>query len=74
MKRFRLSAHLNLDAGSAAADVAVCTVLAGEGVGLVSEIEGAEEIVLRVEAEAVSAVQGMQAILQVPSVAEVGSM
>jgi nitronate monooxygenase len=61
-------------AGSAAADVAVCTVLAGEGVGLVSEIEGAEEIVLRVEAEAVSAVQGMQAILQVPSVAEVGSM
>ena len=52
----------------------MCTVLAGEGVGLVSEIEGAEEIVLRVEAEAVSAVQGMQAILQVPSVAEVGSM
>ena len=52
----------------------VCTVLAGEGVGLVSEIEGAEEIVLRVEAEAVSAVQGMQAILQIPSVAEVGSM
>jgi nitronate monooxygenase len=51
-------------ASQAAADVSVCTVLAGEGVGLVGAVEGAEDIVRRVEAEAVSTVRGMQGILQ----------
>ena len=50
-------------AGQAAADASVCAVLAGEGVGLVGAIEGAEDIVRRVEAEAVSTVRGMQGML-----------
>lgn len=50
-------------AGQLTADVRVCTVLAGEGVGLVGAIEGAEDIVRRVETEAVSTVRGMQGML-----------
>jgi nitronate monooxygenase len=54
----------NFAVGQAAADVSVCTVLAGEGVGLVEAVEGAEDIVRRVEAEAISTVKRMQSILQ----------
>lgn len=50
-------------AGASAADTSVCSVLSGEGVGLVDAIESAEDIVRRVENEAVSTVRGMQGML-----------
>jgi nitronate monooxygenase len=54
---------------SKAADVTKATVLAGEGVGLVASIDGVEEIVRLVEAEAVAAIQAMSGTLVVDEVA-----
>ena len=60
-------------AASAAADPAVAVVLAGEGVGLVESLDGAEEIVLRVEQEAVEALEAASRMLAVDAV-EASSM
>ena len=44
-------------------DSIISQVLAGEGVGLVGSIDGAEEIVRKVEAEAVAAIRSVSAMV-----------
>ena len=49
-------------------------MLAGEGVGLVGSIDGAEEIVRKVEAEAVAAIQSVSAMVAAVEVEAGASM